>query len=110
MTDDLRSELSRLLDAGDDLTTINELIGKLLNAERCCLFLRHPVTLSFSLLQPMMWMLFFGFLFFLSIVLAVWPKRPCPSQQIDPHHDSPRSRAISMASLSPRPERQTTRC
>lgn len=26
--------------------------------------LRHPVTLTFSLLQPMMWMLFFGFLFY----------------------------------------------
>jgi len=26
--------------------------------------LRHPVTLSFSLLQPLMWMLFFGFLFY----------------------------------------------
>ena len=35
--------------------------------------LRHPVTLSFSLLQPMMWMLFFGFLFYRYRIVELGP-------------------------------------
>jgi ABC-2 type transport system permease protein len=36
--------------------------------------LRHPVTLSFSLLQPMMWMLFFGFLFYRYRIVELGPE------------------------------------
>ena len=35
--------------------------------------LRHPVTLTFSLLQPMMWMLFFGFLFYRYRIVELGP-------------------------------------
>lgn len=36
--------------------------------------LRHPVTLTFSLLQPMMWMLFFGFLFYRYRIVELDPE------------------------------------
>ena len=48
MTKELNAELTSLLDSEADPSTtlqaLTQVIGKLLNAQRCCLFLREPVS------------------------------------------------------------------